>query len=236
MLIDLKLMMIQTRALFTHDAGSRLLFINEPDDGHTCSPLIFGSDARRKHSGSRADLPAEPRRELETLCAKKPVLPPVSETELLNTTAHQPLFFAEYIKLLEQHAPVNEIDGGPAYRFPKSKHMTPPISRLPVVIMTERNPEVLSAALKNCSMNFPAGSRLWRSSSKTTLSRSVAACASLLMRTKRASKRYRNFEEKVMPVKLFWSGRGRYRQPAQFRSTVPHGRTARRRRSRKNWI
>jgi hypothetical protein len=41
MLTDLELTNIHVRALFTHDAESRLLFVNEPDNAVAPAPRLF---------------------------------------------------------------------------------------------------------------------------------------------------------------------------------------------------
>lgn len=112
MLTDLELMSIHVRALFTHDAESRLLSVNEPDGAVAPAPRLFLGRTRAGNVWRfRADLPGNLVRELDSLCAGEPP----SGTEFDQPPRH----VEGYARLLEQHAPVGRVSAGPAYRFPE---------------------------------------------------------------------------------------------------------------------
>jgi GNAT superfamily N-acetyltransferase len=107
---DLELMSIHARALFTHDAESRLLSVNEPGGAAAPAPRLF---LGRTRVGAvrrfRADLPGRLVRELDSLCADEPPL---------STNFDEPPRHAErYVRLLEEHGPVGRVSAGPAYYF-----------------------------------------------------------------------------------------------------------------------
>ncbi|HEX8249584.1 MAG TPA: GNAT family N-acetyltransferase [Pyrinomonadaceae bacterium] len=133
MLSNLELMDIHVRALFTHDADARLLFVNEPDGLNAPAPRLF---LGRTQFGNlwrfRADLPEKLCEELSALCADEP---PV------NAEFNEPPRHLEtYIRLLEKDAPVGKPETGPAYYF--SQDIPPPSSNL-LVAVTEKNAEIL---------------------------------------------------------------------------------------------
>src|SRR5688500_15108966 len=101
-------MAIHVRSLFTHDARSRLLFVNEPGGGDAAPRLFFGRTRAGNLWRFRADLPETLVEELERLCADEPV-----GLELHSTLRH----VAAYVRLLETHAPVRKQWTGPAYHF-----------------------------------------------------------------------------------------------------------------------
>lgn len=103
-----ELMAAHVRALFTHDARSRLLLVNEPGGGAPAPRLFLGRTRRANLWRFRADLPETLVGELEALCRDEPV-----GEGLRGTPRHA----AEYARLLEAHAPVRETEAGPAYRF-----------------------------------------------------------------------------------------------------------------------
>jgi hypothetical protein len=73
MLTDLELTHIHVSALFTHDAESRLLFVNEPDNTVTPAPRLFLSRTRAGNAWRfRAELPEKLCDELDALCADEP--------------------------------------------------------------------------------------------------------------------------------------------------------------------
>ena len=109
-LSDLQLMSIHVRALFGHDADSRLLFVNEPDSALTSAPRLFLGRTRAGNVWRfRAGLPESLIRELGSLCADEP---PVNEDVEVR-----PRHAERYVRLLEQHAPVERVSIGPAYYF-----------------------------------------------------------------------------------------------------------------------
>lgn len=107
---DLGLMNIHLRTLFTHDSGSRLLFVNEPDGTRSPAPRLFLGRTREGNVwGFHADLPKSLMEELNALCADEP---PVS-IEFNEPPRHA----GRYVRLIEKHAPVQEVSSGPAYNF-----------------------------------------------------------------------------------------------------------------------
>jgi RimJ/RimL family protein N-acetyltransferase len=129
---DLQLMNIHVRALFTHDAESRLLFVNEPDGTMISAPRLFLGRTRAGNIWRfHADLPENLCKELDALCANEPPL----DGEVNVPPRH----FEMFVRLLEKHAPVREVSSGPAYQF--IEHVAPP-SR-PVLIVRENNAEML---------------------------------------------------------------------------------------------
>lgn len=110
MFADLELMKLHVAALFTCDAGSRLLFVNEPDGEPARAPRLF---LGRTPAGSvwrfRAGLPDKLCEELDALCADEPPL----DFEFDVPPRH----LEKYVRLLEADAPVQEISSGPAYCF-----------------------------------------------------------------------------------------------------------------------
>ncbi|MCI0579061.1 MAG: GNAT family N-acetyltransferase, partial [Chloroflexi bacterium] len=68
MLTDQELMVIHVQALFTHDAHSRLLFVNEPGGRVPAPRLFFGRTPAGNLWRFRADLPEILIEELATLC------------------------------------------------------------------------------------------------------------------------------------------------------------------------
>jgi GNAT superfamily N-acetyltransferase len=108
-LTDLELMNIHVRALFTHDERSRLLCVNEPGGDVVPAPRLF---VGRTQSGNvwrfRSDLPESLIEELEALCADES-----AGVEF----GGKPRNVEAYVRLLEGHAPVCDMEAGPAYQF-----------------------------------------------------------------------------------------------------------------------
>ena len=102
MLSDLELMSIHVGALFTHNAESRLLFVNEPDRAVAPAPRLFLGRTRVVNIWRfRANLPENLIRELDSLCADEP---------LVNTEFNEPPRHVErYMRLIEKHAPVEKV-------------------------------------------------------------------------------------------------------------------------------
>ena len=144
MLTDLELMSIHVRALFTHNAESRLLFVNEPDSAVAPAPRLFLGRTRVGNVWRfRADLPENLIQELDSLCTDEP---PV------NTEYNEPPRHVErYVRLLEKHAPVERVSTGPAYHFPAS--IAP--SMHPVAI-TENDEEMLQGGFEDLVAELPA--------------------------------------------------------------------------------
>ena len=105
---DLELLDLHVRALFRHDARSRLLTVNEPDGGGPAPRLFFGRTREGNLWRFRADLPESLVGELEALCLDEP---PAAELQ------GEPRHAEAYVRLLETHAPARGTEAGPAYRF-----------------------------------------------------------------------------------------------------------------------
>jgi RimJ/RimL family protein N-acetyltransferase len=143
MLADSELTNIHIRALFTHDAESRLLFVNEPDNAVTPAPRLFLSRTRAGNAWRfRADLPEKLCDELAALCADEP---PVN-AEFNDPPRH----LETYVRLLEKHAPVQEVSNGLAYKF--TKYQMP--SKRPLTV-TENNAAVLEGGFEKLIEELP---------------------------------------------------------------------------------
>ena len=141
---------MHVKALFTHDARSRLLFVNEPGGSEVPAPRFFFGRARDAAAAGgnlwrfRADLPEILIDELKALCADEPA----------NVGFHAPLRHAErYVRLLETHAPMHELAAGPAYRFTET--LAP---RSPLLAVTETNAEILLGGFEDLIAEVP----LWQ--------------------------------------------------------------------------
>ena len=141
MLIDQELMAIHVQALFTHDAHARLLFVNEPGGGVPAPRLFFGRTRAGNLWRFRADLPEILIEELEALCVDEPV-----GIEFHSPPRH----FEAYVRLLETHAPVQELWMGPAYHF--TEYLEP--SR-PLLAITETNAERLRGGFEELVAELP---------------------------------------------------------------------------------
>jgi len=143
MLTDLELMNIHVRALFTHDAESRLLFVNEPGSAVIAAPRLFLGRTRAGNVWRfRADLPKKLNEELDALCADEP---PV------NIEFNEPPRHLEtLVRLLEKHAPVQEVSSGPAYQFTEYEM---PSKRL--LTITEKNAESLQDGFEKLIGELP---------------------------------------------------------------------------------
>jgi RimJ/RimL family protein N-acetyltransferase len=122
-------MALHVQALFSHDAQSRLLRVNEPGSGESAPRFYLGRTWDGNLWRFRADLPEMLVEKLEALCADEPVV-----QEFHNEPRH----FESYMQLLETHAPVQNVWLGPAYHF--TKYVEP--SR-PLLALTETNAEML---------------------------------------------------------------------------------------------
>ena len=130
MLTDLELMQIHVRALFTHNDETRLLFVNEPDGGKVCAPRLFLGRTREGNVWRfRADLPEPLCEELDALCSSEP--PDIKFDE-------PPRNLEALTQLLEDHAPVQKVSSGPAYRF--TEYPTPTKE---ILTVTENEVEIL---------------------------------------------------------------------------------------------
>jgi hypothetical protein len=143
MLTDLELMNIHVRALFTHDTESRLLCINDPDGAVSSAPLLFLGRTRAGNVWRfRGDLPDNLIRELDSLCADEPPI---------TTKFNEPPRHAEkYVRLLETHAPVEQIAAGPAYYFREII-----AASRPSVAITEQDKEMLAGGFEELIPELP---------------------------------------------------------------------------------
>lgn len=144
MLSDLEFMNIHARVLFTQDAESRLLFVNEPGSAVAPAPRFFLGRTRAGNVWRfRADLPESLTEELGSLCADEPPL---------NTEFDEPPRHAEsYVRLLETDAPVKKVSKGPAFYFPEN--IAP--SRQSVAV-TEKDAERLQGGFEELIAELPA--------------------------------------------------------------------------------
>jgi hypothetical protein len=143
MLTDLEFMILHVCALFTHDARSRILFVNEPDSATAPAPGLF---LGRTQAGNvwriRADLPESLTQELDLLCADEPAL---------NADFRVPPRHAErYLRLLVNHASFEKVSAGPAYYFPVD---VSPL-RQPVAV-TEKDSENLGGGFEKLVAELP---------------------------------------------------------------------------------
>jgi hypothetical protein len=138
MLTDLELMDIHARALFTHDARSRLLFVNEPGNSAARAPRLF---LGRTQEGNLwrfgAGVAEKLIGELTELCADEPPL----SADLSEPPRH----FETYKRLLTPHAPAGKAEAGPAYYF--AQNAGAPRSGT-FVDVTEKNADVLRGSFE----------------------------------------------------------------------------------------
>ncbi|HEX6625145.1 MAG TPA: GNAT family N-acetyltransferase [Pyrinomonadaceae bacterium] len=143
MLTDQELMAMHVRALFTHDARSRLLFVNEPG-GDVPAPRLFVDRTREGNLWRlRADLPETLAEELEALCADEPVG---------QEFQREPRHVEAYVRLLDGHAPVRRRWMGPAYHF--TRYFEP--SR-PLLAVTETDAGLLRGGFEELVAELPDG-------------------------------------------------------------------------------
>lgn len=144
MLTDLELMNIHVSALYTHDAKSRLLFVNEPDNKTIPAARLF---LGRTQDGNvwrfRADLPDELCEQLNAVCSDEP---PLGE-ELMKP----PLYLESYLRLLEPHTPGQNVSNGLAYQFTEFE-----MPSTPVIAVTEENSQILQGGFENFIEELPA--------------------------------------------------------------------------------
>ena len=142
MLTDFELMDIHIRALFTHDNRSRLLFVNEPG-GTTvqASRMFLGRTRAGNLWRFRADLQENLCEQLAALCREEPV---VQEFRV------PPRYAETYVRLLEQHTPVQDVVSGPAYQFIEDGGQLES-----VLVVTEQNAEVLQGGFEGFVAELP---------------------------------------------------------------------------------
>ena len=142
MLTEQELMAIHVRALFIHDANSRLLLVNEPDGGGPAPRLYLGRTRAGNLWRFRADLPASLIEELEALCVDEPAPAEFSPA---------PRHIEEYVRLLKTHAPVRKLYMGPAYHFTEYPEPSRPLQAI-----TETNAEMLRGGFEELIAELPA--------------------------------------------------------------------------------
>jgi RimJ/RimL family protein N-acetyltransferase len=130
-------MEMHVRALFTHDGRSRLLRVNEPGGSEAPAPRLFlgltRDGALRRFSPNVPDALAE---ELESLCADEPAC--------AESCGGAPRHAAEYVRLLESHAPVRALEAGPAFHFTEFDEPSRPL-----LSITEANEELLRGGFED---------------------------------------------------------------------------------------
>jgi RimJ/RimL family protein N-acetyltransferase len=134
-------MTLHVQALFTHDARSRLLSVNEPGGGDIAPPFFLGRTRAGNLWRFRADLPQSLVEELEALCLDEPV------GQALQA---KPRHAEAYMRLLDRHAPVQKWWLGPAYHF--TEYVEP--SR-PLLAITETNAETLRGGFEALVAELP---------------------------------------------------------------------------------
>lgn len=141
MLSDLDIMGRHARALFTHDDRGRLRRVNEPD-GAEAPRFFLGRTAAGHLWRYRFDLPQSLAGQLEAVCVGEPIA---------DELGHEPAYSAEYLRLLETHAPVQKVWTGPTYLFPDSVARP---SREAVVVTSE-NADVLRGGFEDWIADVP---------------------------------------------------------------------------------
>jgi len=139
---DRELLDAHARALFTHDARSRLLAVNEPGGvGAPAARLLLCRARTCNLWRFRADLPGALVGELEALCAGEPVGAEFGRA---------PRYADEYARLLGAHAPVRESEAGPAYYF---EECAEPSGRL--LTLTESDAGLLRGGFEDFADELP---------------------------------------------------------------------------------
>lgn len=125
-------MTIQADTLFTHNEQGRMTFVNEPvkPAKHLAPRLFLGVTKMGLIYRFRDDLPISVCDQLEKLI--------LSEPTLVNLCQH-PASFKKIESVLHAHAPIQEIEIGPAFQFP------PPFNQVPEIVKVDKhNAELLS--------------------------------------------------------------------------------------------
>lgn len=142
MLSEQELMDVHVRALFSHNARSRLVSVNEPGGGTSAAPrLFFGRTRAGNLWRFRADLPESLIAELQALCLDEPV-----GLEFHSPPRHM----KAYVRLLETHAAVDKLRMGPAYHFTEY-----PAPSRPLVAITETTAERLRRGFEELVAELP---------------------------------------------------------------------------------
>jgi GNAT superfamily N-acetyltransferase len=137
---------IHVRALFTHDARSRIVSVNQPWGGAAPAPRLFLGRTRAGNVWRfRADLPDTLAAELEALCADEPA---GAESDAAPRHAEA------YARLLGGHAPVREQESGPAFYFDQFDQCPEPSGTL--LVVTGENAEVLRGGFEEFVDELPS--------------------------------------------------------------------------------
>ncbi|HYF00658.1 MAG TPA: GNAT family N-acetyltransferase [Planctomycetota bacterium] len=138
---DRELADLHVRALFTHDARSRLLRVNEPGSEAPAPRWFLGRTRAGNLWRFRADLPEALVEELEALCGDEP-----AGAELHGRPRH----LEACVRLLEAHARVRRVWMGPAYRFTESAGPSRPL-----LAVTEANADLLRGGFEELVEELP---------------------------------------------------------------------------------
>jgi RimJ/RimL family protein N-acetyltransferase len=109
---DLELIQMQAQALFVHDKNGRLLRINERNNPDPAARFLLSRSKSGNLWRTRYDLPADLTAELERLAAAEPVVSDFTEP---------PRYAGEYVRLLQEHAPMISTGAGPNYYLPSNQ-------------------------------------------------------------------------------------------------------------------
>jgi GNAT superfamily N-acetyltransferase len=136
---DKELMTMHVEALYTYDANSRLLHINEPDGGGLADKFFLGRTREGHLWRFRSDLPDSLVERLEALCKEEPV----------QDFPEKPLHYGKYLQLLE----AKSVWLGPAYCFTDDIE-----SSRATTLITEKNADLLQGGFENLISELP----LWQ--------------------------------------------------------------------------
>ncbi len=128
MYTDFELAAVQADVLYLHDAGGRLLRVNEGEDSDPAPRFFLSRTSGGNLWRTRYDLPTTLTTALERLA---------QDEQIVSDLREPPQHAAEYNRLLEQHAPVSSTYAGPAYYLPE---LEPPTR---AVTITQENAALL---------------------------------------------------------------------------------------------
>jgi hypothetical protein len=129
----LELVSLRVQAMYVSDEHSRMTAINQWDGGH--APRFYlGRTATGNIWRFRFDVADELAQEISSLCEMEPPL-----RNPMAAPAHQ----EHYVRLLAEHAQIESVWSGPAFRFPDAA-MRPHVS---VIAINQDNAELLCGGL-----------------------------------------------------------------------------------------
>lgn len=211
---DLQLMNIHVRALYTHNAEGRILFVNEPDNNTIPAARLFLGRTRDGNVWRfRSDLPDDLCARLNALCAEEP--------PLTDEFQKPPIHLESYISLLERHGTRPAMSNGLAYRFTRDDAKTHP-----VLDITEENVGVLRGGFEKLIEEVPA----WQPFVARVLSdRAVSVCRSARITPEAHEAGVETMEEfrgnDFAKKTSFRNGRASCGALVPFRCTAPPGKT-----------